>query len=70
MSHHQSETEVAASFAWGGIGVRALRRIAASGRDAVQASNKRMELTVKSVTPFARRRAKGAPLFPAAHSRC
>jgi hypothetical protein len=26
--------------------------------------------TVKSVTPFARIRAKGAPLFPAAHSRC
>ena len=29
--------------------------------------NKGMELTVKSVTPFARRRAKGAPLSPAAH---
>ena len=27
--------------------------------------NKRMELTVKSVTPFAR--AKAAPLLPAAH---
>jgi hypothetical protein len=31
-------------------------------------SNKSMELTVKSVTPFAR--AKRAPLFPAAHARC
>ena len=28
--------------------------------------NKWMQLTVKSVTPFARRRAKGAPLSPAA----
>jgi hypothetical protein len=26
-----------------------------------------MELTVKSDTPFAKRRAKGAPLLPAAH---
>jgi hypothetical protein len=31
--------------------------------------NKGMELTVKSDTPFARRRAKGAPLLPAAHPR-
>ena len=31
--------------------------------------NNAMELTVKSVTPFARGRAKGAPLFPAAHRR-
>ncbi len=29
--------------------------------------NKGMELTVRSVTPFAKRRAKGAPLRPAAH---
>jgi hypothetical protein len=29
--------------------------------------NKGMELTVKSDTPFERRRAKGAPLLPAAH---
>ena len=28
--------------------------------------NKWMQLTVKSVTPFAKRRAKGAPLLPAA----
>jgi hypothetical protein len=28
-----------------------------------------MELTVKSDTPFAKRRAKGAPLLPAAHPR-
>ena len=33
------------------------------------APNKGMELTVKSVTPFARGRAKGAPLSPAAHPR-
>ena len=32
--------------------------------------NKWMERTVKSVTPFAKRRAKGAPLFPAAHPGC
>jgi hypothetical protein len=32
--------------------------------------NRWMELTVKSVTPFAKRRAKGAPLLPAAHPRC
>ena len=31
--------------------------------------NKGMERTVKSVTPFAKKRAKVAPLFPAAHSR-
>ena len=31
--------------------------------------NKGMELTVKSDTPFAKRRAKGAPLLPAAHPR-
>mgnify|MGYP006899816860 CR=1 FL=1 len=31
--------------------------------------NKWMELTVKSVTPFARGRAKEVPLFPAAHPR-
>ena len=31
--------------------------------------NKWMELTGKSVTPFARGRAKGAPLLPAAHPR-
>jgi hypothetical protein len=30
--------------------------------------NQRMELTDKSVTPFARRRAKGAPLLSAAHA--
>jgi hypothetical protein len=29
--------------------------------------NNWMELTVKSVTPFAKRRAKVAPLSPAAH---
>ena len=29
--------------------------------------NKWRELTVKSDTPFAKRRAKGAPLLPAAH---
>ena len=29
--------------------------------------NKGMELTVKSDTPFAKKRAKGAPLLPAAH---
>jgi len=28
-----------------------------------------MELTVKSVTPFAKKRTKGAPLSPAAHPR-
>jgi hypothetical protein len=28
-----------------------------------------MELTVKSYTPFAKRRTKGAPLLPAAHPR-
>lgn len=31
--------------------------------------NKWMELTVKSAVPFAKRRAKGTPLFPAAHPR-
>ena len=31
--------------------------------------NKGMELTGKSNTPFAKRRAKGAPLLPAAHPR-
>jgi hypothetical protein len=31
--------------------------------------NKGMELTGKSDTPFAKRRAKGAPLLPAAHPR-
>ena len=30
--------------------------------------NKCMELTVKSVVPFAKRRAKATPLFPAAHA--
>jgi len=30
--------------------------------------NKCMELTVKSVVPFARERAKVPPLFPAAHA--
>jgi hypothetical protein len=30
---------------------------------------KSMELTIKSATPLARRRAKGAPLFPAAYPR-
>ena len=30
-------------------------------------SNKSMELTGKSGAPFAKKRAKGAPLFPAAH---
>jgi hypothetical protein len=32
--------------------------------------NRGMELTAKSVTPFARRIAKGAPLFLAAYPRC
>jgi hypothetical protein len=32
--------------------------------------NKGMELTVKSVAPFARGRAKGAPLFSAARPGC
>ena len=32
--------------------------------------NRWMELTVKSVTPLARRRARVAPLLPAAHPRC
>ena len=31
--------------------------------------NKGMELTGKSNTPFAKKRAKGAPLLPAAHPR-
>jgi hypothetical protein len=31
--------------------------------------NKGMQLTVKSVTPFAKRRAKVTPLFRAAHPR-
>ena len=30
--------------------------------------NKCMELTVKSVVSFAKRRAKATPLFPAAHA--
>jgi hypothetical protein len=30
--------------------------------------NKWMEPTVKSVVPFAKRRAKATPLFPAAHA--
>jgi hypothetical protein len=68
MSRPQSETCLAASFALDGIGDRALRRNKASGRDAVQASNKSMELTIKSVTPFAY--AKAAPLLLAAHARC
>ena len=63
MSHRQSETESATSFAGGGIGVHVLRRVSASGRDAVQASNNGMEPTIKSVTPLAKRRARVAPLF-------
>jgi hypothetical protein len=69
MSHRQPDTELAASFARGGIGVRALRRVWASGRDAVQAPNKRMERTVlKRHTPC---KEQGLRRFsPAAHSRC
>jgi hypothetical protein len=39
------------------------------GRGAVP-SNRWMKLTAKSVTPFAKKRAKGAPLLSAAYPSC
>jgi hypothetical protein len=71
MSRRQPETRLAASLALGGIGVRALRRHTASGRDAVQASNKRMERTVlKRHTLCKNEEQRVCRFSPAAHSRC
>ena len=56
----------------------ALTRNAGAGIDMVEPHfvavnalppNKCMELTVKGVMSFAKRRAKATPLFPAAHAR-
>jgi hypothetical protein len=46
-----------------------MRSLSVKSESAAQAPpNKSMELTIKSVTPFAR--AKAAPLLLAAHARC
>jgi len=55
---------VNASQAYGSFQVIELRFIELGAAP----SNKSMELTIKSVTPFAY--AKGAPLLLAAHARC
>ena len=70
MSYHQSDTEAAASFAGGGIGVRALRRLSASGRDAMQASNKGMKRTGQKRHSPCKEEEQGSRRFsPAAYPR-
>ena len=65
---HQQRSQLQPQWLQRGRFVRA-GRMNCRARHSVQAPNKGMEPTVKSVIPFARRRAKGLPLFPAAHSR-